>query len=83
MLLLLSAPPAWAQFETASVVGLVKDAQSGAITGTKVTLTNTESGVSVEKISDKKGQFEFLTVKPGLYSLTDFPDIAAGVIKRR
>ena len=70
MLLLLSALPAWAQFETASVVGSVKDAQGGAIAGTKVTLTNTETGVSVEKISDKNGQFEFLTVKPGVYILT-------------
>ena len=67
---LLWSVPAWAQFETASVVGSARDKTSGVMAGVKVTLTNRETGVSTEQVTDKDGQFEFVTVKPGVYVVT-------------
>src|SRR5262245_18511171 len=70
MLGVLMATPAWAQFETGSVVGSLRDKTGGAIAGAKVTLTNAELGVSVEQKAGKDGGYEFFTVKPGRYVVT-------------
>jgi hypothetical protein len=68
--LLCLASPALAQFETASVVGSVRDASGGIVADAKVTLTNTQTGVSVERMSDANGSFEFFTVQVGTYVLS-------------
>ncbi len=65
LLVLCLASPALAQFETASVVGTVRDASGGIVADAKVTLTNTQTGVSVERMSDANGSFEFFTVQVG------------------
>jgi outer membrane receptor protein involved in Fe transport len=64
------AAPAWAQFETGSVVGTLKDATGAVVPGAKVTLTNTQTGVTNEKTSDENGNYEFFTVRPGTYVIT-------------
>src|SRR5262249_22765321 len=69
-LVLLLGAPARAQFETASVVGTIRDATGAIIPGGTVTLTNIETGVSMTKISNEEGNYEFITVKPGLYLVT-------------
>lgn len=61
---------AWAQFETATVVGTVKDSTGAVVPGAKVTLTNTQTGVSIEKASDANGAYEFFTVRIGAYVVT-------------
>ncbi|MBY0495257.1 MAG: TonB-dependent receptor [Cyanobacteria bacterium] len=68
--LTLAAAPAWAQFETGSVVGTIKDSTGAVVPGAKVTLTNTQTGVTNEKISDANGSYEFFTVRPGTYVIT-------------
>ena len=70
LFLFLPGPNAWAQFETASVVGTLRDQSGGVIAGAKVTLTNVETAVSAEKTSDKNGSYEFFTVRPGTYVVT-------------
>src|SRR5262245_21714364 len=70
LLLLLFAVPVNAQFDTASVVGTVRDASGGVIAGATVTLTNTATGVSVTKTSNASGAYEFVTVRPGVYVVT-------------
>ncbi|HEX8027771.1 MAG TPA: TonB-dependent receptor [Vicinamibacterales bacterium] len=68
---LLLSSPAWArQFETATVVGTVKDSTGGVVNGAKVTLTSTQTGVIAEKNSDANGSYEFFTVRPGSYVVT-------------
>jgi hypothetical protein len=58
LLLALSvSTPAWAQFETATVVGTVKDSTGAVVPGAKVTLTNTATGVSLERTSDANGSY--------------------------
>jgi outer membrane receptor protein involved in Fe transport len=68
--LFMLATPAWAQFETATVVGTVRDATGAVVPNAKVTLTNTATGVSAEKTSDANGNFEFFTVRIGTYVVT-------------
>jgi hypothetical protein len=62
--------PAFAQFETASVVGTVRDNTGGIVPGATVTLTNIETGVSQTRTSDASGNYEFFTVRIGTYIIT-------------
>ncbi len=61
---------AWAQFETATVVGTVKDSSGAVVPSAKVTLTNTQTGVTSERMSDANGNYEFFTVRIGSYVVT-------------
>jgi hypothetical protein len=64
------AAPAFAQFETATVVGTVRDSSGGVVPDAKVTLTNTQTGVTAERQSDANGNYEFFTVRIGSYVVT-------------
>ncbi|MEO8658084.1 MAG: TonB-dependent receptor [Bryobacteraceae bacterium] len=68
--LLLSALSALAQFETGSVLGVVKDRSEAAIAEAKVTLTNLDSNLSSSKLTDENGNYEFVNVKPGRYRVS-------------
>jgi outer membrane receptor protein involved in Fe transport len=73
IVLLLGAPPIPAlagQFETGNVVGTIKDSTGAVVPGAKVTLTNTQTGVTSERSSDANGSYEFITVRPGNYVIT-------------
>jgi hypothetical protein len=70
IVLLLGTSPAWAQFETGNVVGTIKDTTGAVVPGAKVTLTNTQTGVTNERSSDANGNYEFITVRPGTYNIT-------------
>jgi hypothetical protein len=48
----LCAAPAYAQFDTASVVGAVRDRSSAAMPDAAVTLTNSETGVSLTRTTN-------------------------------
>src|SRR4029077_16112376 len=67
VLWLLTASPAWAQFETASVVGTVRDSSGAVVPGAAVTLTAIETGVSTSRTTNDSGFYEFCTLKAGLY----------------
>lgn len=70
VLLALSAvQPALAQFETASVLGYVRDASGAVIPGSTVTLTNIATDISVSAKSNSEGQFDFVSVAPGTYKV--------------
>src|SRR5438105_2522901 len=60
-------PRATAQFDTASVVGTVKDTSGATVPDAKVTLTNTQTGVSVVRTTSSDGNYEFANVRPGIY----------------
>jgi hypothetical protein len=70
LLLLLLSSPARAQFDTATVVGTVRDTSGAVVTEAKVTLTGVETGISVVRMSSDAGSFEFSAVKPGRYLVT-------------
>ncbi len=69
VLLILSGSPAWAQFESASVLGYVHDASGAAVTNSTVTLTNTATGISQTKTTDSEGKYEFPSVQIGNYQI--------------
>jgi Carboxypeptidase regulatory-like domain/TonB-dependent Receptor Plug Domain/TonB dependent receptor len=68
--LAVTAAEASAQFDTATVVGTVRDASDAVIADAKVTLTAVDTGISVVKMSGADGNYEFAAVKPGLYLVT-------------
>jgi len=70
VLICLCAVPAYAQFDTASVVGTVRDTSNAAMPGAIVTLTNSETGVSLTRTTNGEGVYEFATVRPGAYVVT-------------
>ena len=70
VLWLLTASPAWAQFETASVIGTVHDSSGAVVPGATVTLTAIDTGVSQSRSTNDSGLYEFVTVKAGLYVVT-------------
>jgi Carboxypeptidase regulatory-like domain len=68
---LLAALPraALAQFETATVLGTVKDGSGAFIVGSKVTLENAKTGVLSTAQSNDSGNFDFIAVQIGTYRL--------------
>jgi hypothetical protein len=70
VLLCLAAPSvAFAQFETAEVLGTVRDATGAAIPGAAVTLINPDTGVRSATLTDELGNYNFFSVKVGRYSI--------------
>ncbi|MEK6631140.1 MAG: TonB-dependent receptor, partial [Acidobacteriota bacterium] len=64
-----AAVPASAQFDTATVVGTVRDNTGGVIPGATVTLTNLDTGVAIVRVTEPNGSFEFITVRIGRYKM--------------
>jgi hypothetical protein len=59
----------WAQFD-ATVLGTVKDPTGLVVAGGKVTLANQTNGVQQTTTTDPNGDFQFLNVRIGEYTLT-------------
>src|SRR5580698_9848611 len=70
LLLLLPALCAYGQFESASVLGYVKDASGAAIPNSTITLTNTSTGIAQRASSDSEGRYEFASVPIGKYTIS-------------
>jgi hypothetical protein len=62
--------PAFAQFETATVLGTVKDSSNAVVPDATVVLTNTATSVSMTKKTNQEGGYEFVTVPAGFYLIT-------------
>src|SRR5262245_17102723 len=61
---------AYAQFDTATVLGAVRDNSQSAIAGATVTLTNVATGVAQTMSTSEAGEYEFFNVKIGKYKVT-------------
>lgn len=59
-----------AQTGTTSLHGVVTDKTGAAIVGAQITLLNSALGVSRQTTSGNAGEYEFLSLAPGNYSLT-------------
>src|SRR5688500_6946507 len=64
------ASPAWAQFETSTVLGTVQDPTGAVVPGANVTLLSLDTGISSTKVSDEKGGYEFSSVRIGNYKVS-------------
>ncbi len=61
---------ALAQFETAVVLGTVRDASSAVVTGAKITLLNKETGIQATLDTDENGNYLFSNVRIGVYRVS-------------
>ena len=67
ILLLVAALPVAAQSLVGTVIGTVKDEQGGVLPGVNVTLTGKTGGRTA--VTDVEGQYRFVGVDPGTYSV--------------
>jgi hypothetical protein len=69
---LLAAMPVaiYAQFETASVLGYVRDSSGAVVAGATVSLINQETKAQVMAQTNAQGAYEFTDVKIGQYQVT-------------
>jgi len=56
-----------AQFDTATVLGTIKDSSGAVIPGATVILKNTATGITANAVTDADGNYQFLTVRIGTY----------------
>src|SRR5262249_30639786 len=74
--------PSFAQFDTASVLGSVRDTTGAVVPGASVMLTNLDTGIAATRSSTDAGEYEFLAVHAGHYKITaqkaGFADAVAG-----
>src|SRR5262245_45909988 len=66
---LLCTQPALAQLSTATVTGVVRDQSGSVVAGAKLVLTNLGTAVKHETQSNNAGNYLFLSITPGQYSL--------------
>src|SRR5205823_11302086 len=69
LFLLFPALSAYAQFESASVLGYAKDTSGAAIPNGAVTLTNTATGIAQKATTDTEGRYEFSSIPIGTYTV--------------
>ena len=70
LLLLCYAPFSLAQFDTSAVLGFVRDTSGAPIAGSKVTLVNLATGVSLATTTDSEGHFQFPDVHIGRFKIS-------------
>ena len=70
LLLLVSGPIVWAQFETSAVLGFVRDSSGAPIANGRVTLVNASTGIATASTTDNDGHFQFPDVHVGRYKVT-------------
>ena len=59
-----------AQVGTSEVLGTVRDASHSVVSKAVVTLTSTDTAISAKTTTDTNGEYDFLNVNVGRYSLT-------------
>ena len=64
-----SASPAFAQLDTGTIVGTVRDQSGAVVPGATVTATQESTGTASTAVSTDKGQFVFPNLKIGTYSI--------------
>jgi len=65
-----TASVALAQVGTSEVLGTVRDASHSVVDKASVTLTSKETGISTKTTTESNGEYDFLNVKVGHYTLT-------------
>src|SRR5688572_7393814 len=70
LILALAAGSCYAQFDTATVLGTVSDPSGSVIANAKITLRNVNTAVTATGTTNASGNFEFLTVRIGDYTVS-------------
>jgi hypothetical protein len=61
---------AWGQEATGTITGTVADASGGAVANANVVATNTGTGIESRTTTSPSGQYIFVQMLPGMYSVT-------------
>ncbi len=69
VLALILSVSSFAQVTTGVVTGRVSDSSGAVITSAQVKLTNTQTGVIQTTTTDSSGDYQFLQVPPGIYTV--------------
>src|ERR1700726_1976922 len=69
LLWVFSAVALHAQFEYGEILGTVRDASGGVVTGAKVTLRNLETNVERAETTNAQGAYSFPGLQAGLYAV--------------
>jgi hypothetical protein len=70
LLAILLAIPAFAQFDTADVLGTVRDTSNAVVQRAAVTLVNQDTGIQARAVTDENGNYTFTNVRIGRYTVT-------------
>src|SRR5580658_7524960 len=62
--------PAFAQKDTGSIAGLVKDSSNAVVEGAKVTVTDADRGTQVITQTNAQGEYLVSSLKVGRYQVT-------------
>lgn len=80
-LMLAALLPLRAQFDSASVLGAVRDSSSAAMPNVTITIKNTETGITAVTHSDANGGYQFPNIRIGNYQITaEHPGFSAAVV---
>jgi hypothetical protein len=69
VVLFVAAVPAFAQLSTASLNGVVRDPSGAVLPGASVVVRNVETGVQRTTVANNAGNYVFLDLNPGRYTL--------------
>ncbi len=69
-LLAVALPTCWAQFDSAVILGTIRDQRGGVLSGATVTAKNKQTGLTVVAKTDEKGDYLFPSVKIGSYQVS-------------
>ena len=70
IVLLIGASLTQAQFDTATVVGMIRDANGAVVPNASVKLKNTATGIEASSTTDAEGNYQFNNVKIGAYQVS-------------
>src|SRR5215471_7489511 len=70
LLACLTAGAAYGQAVNATLVGTVTDSSGAVVVNAKVTVTETNTGVSRQMNSNESGNYTFTNLPPGTYAVT-------------
>lgn len=66
----LLATPCTGQFDTAEVLGTVRDNSGSVVPNAALTLLNVDTGIKAKALTNENGNYEFSNVKIGTYKIT-------------
>jgi Carboxypeptidase regulatory-like domain/TonB dependent receptor len=70
VLLLFVAGMSWAQKDTGSIVGTVRDSSGAVVVGAKVTVTDADRGTSLQTTSNSSGEYVASPLRVGRYNVS-------------
>lgn len=85
IILLLGCHVAWAQRDTSSLLGTVRDSSGAVVPGARVTATETDTGISERAVADNSGDYVVTPLRVGTYRVKAeakgmAPEVREGVI---